>query len=288
VNVEVTLDLRPVATSIAVCPIDVGETAMRFRTELALVLFSVGSTAQAASSGGRYSTRPLTLGQQTLRFDLAPPDFALLDSGEINEGRGIAFTRASNGQTYFGLGAGLSYGVTDDVELGALVLPLLLHPEVRYGDAELYGRFRLVSGGFELALQAGGQLPTHTYGGFAFGMPMLVRAGTSARIDFGPELELMLPRRDTYANLDVPFAVHWDLGEGGFFGLRTGVFVPRFEGRGTSIKFGIQGGPILADGDLDLVFWFLFPELFHPAVRHGWFVADHFQIGVGISVRFGT
>ena len=34
--------------------------------------------------------------------------------------------------------------------------------------------------------------------------------------------------------------------------------------------------------------WLLFPELFHPAVRHGWFVADHFQVGVGISVRLGT
>jgi hypothetical protein len=182
----------------------------------------------------------------------------------------------------------LSYGVTDDVEVGALLLPLLLHPQVRYGDAELYGRFRLVSGRFELALQAGGQLPTHTHGGVAGGIPMLIRAGTSARIDTGPELELMLPRGGAYANLDVPLAVHWDLGEGGFFGLRTGVFVPHFEGRDTSIKFGLQGGPILAHGDLDLVFWFLFPELFHPAVRRGWFVADHFQVGVGISVRLGT
>jgi hypothetical protein len=29
-------------------------------------------------------------------------------------------------------------------------------------------------------------------------------------------------------------------------------------------------------------------ELVHPAVRHGWFVGDHCQLGAGISVRFGT
>jgi hypothetical protein len=266
---------------------------MLFRAELcfAVGLLAISSAAKAASSGGRYSTRPLTLGQQTLRLDLAPPDFALLDSGEINEGRGVAFT-AGNVQTSFGFGAGLSYGVTDDVELGALLLPLLLYPDVRYGDAEAFGRFRLVRGGFELALQASAQLPTHTYGGLAFGIPMLVRAGTNARIDTGPELELLLPRVrgsiDAYTNLDVPLAVHWDLGEGGFIGLRTGVFVPRLTGRDTIIKLGLQGGPILADGNLDLVFWLLFPELFHPAVRHDWFVADHFQLGAGISVRFGT
>jgi hypothetical protein len=134
---------------------------MLCRTDLCLAvgLLAVSSAAEAASSGGRHSTRPLTLGQQTLRLDLAPPDLALLDYGEINEGRGVAFTRAGNNQTYFGLGAGLSYGVIDDVELGALLLPLLVHPEVRYGDAEAFGRFRLVSGGFELALQAGAQPP---------------------------------------------------------------------------------------------------------------------------------
>jgi hypothetical protein len=264
---------------------------MSLRVPLALtgVLLSVSSAAAGASSGGRYSTRPITLGQQTLRLDLAPPDFALLDSGEINEGRGLAFTRAGNGQTYFGIGAGLSYGVTDDVELGALLLPLLLHPQVRYGDAEAYGRFRLVSGRFELALQAGAQVPTNTYGGVAFGVPMLARVGRSARIDFGPELEVMLPRArgGTYANLDVPFAVHWDLGQGGFFGLRSGVFLPQMHGNDTTVKFGLEGGPILADGNVDLVFWLLFPEMFHPGVLHGWFVGDHFQLGAGLSVRFG-
>jgi len=257
-------------------------------------LLALAARAEAAPSGGRYSARPLTLEARTLRLDFAPPDFALLDSGEVNEGRGVRLSRGADHQIYFGIGAGLGYGITDNVEVGALVLPLLLHPTVRYGDAEVYGRFRLLHGGrFALGLQAGLQLPTDTRTAAAFGVPMLAHVGDSVRLDFGPELEIPFYRdrgsMRPHANLDFPFAVAWDLGAGGFVGLRTGVFVPGAWPRDTSVKFGVQGGPILADGNVDLVLWVLWPTLLVPgAAPRDQVQPDHFEVGVGATIRLGT
>ncbi|MFC1642440.1 hypothetical protein ACFL5O_07105, partial [Myxococcota bacterium] len=124
------------------------------------------------------------------------------------------------------------------------------------------------------------------------------RVGTRARIDFGPELEIPMPRTDVdgdgdremdpRANLDFPFAVHWGFGASGFFGLRTGIFLPEMRARDVSVKLGIEGGPILADGDVDWVFWFLWPALLRPGHDPGPLNGDEFQLGTGLSIRIGT
>jgi len=196
------------------------------------------ASAQLRSVKTRWAERGLTMPNQTLRLDLAPPDHALLDSGVLGEGYGFRFSgwdadRDGDADDVVVLsGVGLAVGLTSAIELGAKVLPVRLAPDADYLDLEAYLRWAFVrTRAADIGLQFNLQLPTDRprMGGFGVGMPVRVRMGEVGRLDFGLELETLFWDIDADGevevdfNLDVPVALSFSITErfylGGSFGL---------------------------------------------------------------------
>lgn len=248
-----------------------------FRTSslAGLALATVLAVSTAAKAEG-YLSRPLTLPARTLRIDGGPPDFGLLDSGEIGEGRGLRVHKwEGNRSVASTLALGLGFGITDELEVGGKVLPFQLTPDADLQDLEAYLRFALLrSAGFDLALQAQLQLPDGDIG-LAFGVPMVIR-GDSFRLDTGGEVEFVF--EGSRANLDIPFAFNFALGGGAFLGGRTGVFVADMDT--VAVPLGIQGGAAASD-QLDLMAWFLWPAFMTPFEDRK-FNLPSWQVGLGV------
>ena len=245
----------------------------------------LASSHTHAEQIGPYSIRNLTLGSGTVRIDGGPPDWGYFHPGSpqwINENRGLRI-RADNNmdQTWAWLGLGLGVGVTDDVELGGLLLPIRMRPDSDIDDLELYGRFAFLDGTFEMAGQATVQLPTQTEPGLGLGLPMLVHATRAMRIDTGAEVEVLF-WEDTVVSLDLPLAFTWDLGRAGFLGLRTGMYY--WDMDALLIPAGIHGGGVLADGRVDIAGWFTWPG-FLATERNDALEVNTFELGFGVNAR---
>jgi hypothetical protein len=271
----------------AACILDepVNQTA-RTHVARAWILASLLLSSHAgAEQIGRYSVRSLTLGSGTVRVDGGPPDWGYFHPGGpqwINENRGLRVRVDNNAdRTWAWLGLGLGVGVTDDVELGGLLLPIRVTPDSDIDDLEVYGRFGLLEGTFEMAGQATVQLPAETDPGLGLGLPMLVHAGNALRIDTGVEIE-MLFWDDTVVSLDLPLAFTWDLGRVGFLGMRTGMYFRDMDA--LVVPAGIHGGGVLANGHVDIAGWFTWPG-FLATEREDALEVNSFEFGFGVNAR---
>ncbi len=221
-----------------------------FRLSISTLCVLIAGQAWADPSAGAkgtpvdYAKRGLVLGQGGLRADLAPRDFGLgfggvggrsitQDVPGLRIGRrdsyvpGLEGVRAAPEQTILQLTVGAGFGVTDELEVGTVLLPVHIAPNGDFGDIEFYGRYALLQGEVDVGAQLTLALPTNTRFGIGLGAPVIFRMGP-VRIDTGAELELLFGD-DTAVDLDLPVAVAIDVGDGFFFGIRSGFFVPDFE-----------------------------------------------------------
>ncbi|MCB9707710.1 MAG: hypothetical protein H6714_02815 [Myxococcales bacterium] len=290
---------------------------------LASIFFAAGPVHAEAGQWGqskvRYASRSMILDRGTLRVDLGPQDFAMLNSGLINNGRGLRIFDAGDDVGLYH-GAGASVGILDNLEAGALLFPLLFAPEFEFGAIEGYARYRLLrKARVEVGVQAGLQLGTGNYGygagrlaggvagsiirgaevDFATsgGIVVLLRPSPMVRIDTGAELELYVWDRfplsrhgsELHANLDLPFAVNVNVTENLFFGGKFGMLFPTQDLDYFSIGLGIQGGYTLAEGVADITGWLTWDQLFTPGVPDGVdsVHGDGWQIGAGANLYVG-
>lgn len=271
-----------------------------------------GAATARADQIGAYSVRSLTLGRGTLRVDGGAPDFGYFHPASpqwLNENRGFRLqVPPPDGDVAAWLGVGFAGGITDDIEVGGLVLPIKLGPEADIDDLEAYGRFRFLDGPFEMAFQATVQFPAYTEWGLGLGLPMLAHVGRSLRIDTGFELEMLFWDQNTVAAVDVPAAFTWDLGAHGFLGLRTGMYASdliddhdRNDDLGVVFPLGMHGGGVLGRGNIDLSAWFIWPWFLDPGrerrdpqpnrpdnTEPHPFEVEGFEIGFGINGRIPT
>jgi hypothetical protein len=179
--------------------------------------------------------RPLTLPGGVLRWD------AGVDVLRVMQVDGTAA----------GIHLGLGYGITDDFEVGGVLLPLQAFigstdGEVGFGDISLYGQYRFVRGDVEVGARLDVTLPTRSWSTLerpvwlGFGIPVLLRLGDVARIDTGVQVAMRLnpefgstlnaagsPLLRTYplptrSATGVPFVLTVNATEQIYLGLRTG------------------------------------------------------------------
>lgn len=237
-----------------------------------------------ATSGG-FSSRPLTLPRRYLRIDLNPSDYGYMDhvslanTNSLNNDRGLRLGVAEADEVSLGLGAGLGYGILNELEVGGLIFPFLFHPDFDFGDMELYGRYAFLKGDAQLAVQLTMQIPTRTDFGIGIGLPARFRIASSARIDTGLELELIFTN-DESVNLDIPFALDFDVGNSGFLGLRSGIILPDMDD--AAINLGVQGG-FNVEGAADLCASFNWPRFFWTGPGDA-VNPDTFEIVFGASI----
>lgn len=220
------------------------------------LICALPSAAQAAEmlAQGGYAERPLSLDKGTLRIDMAPPDFGYMDFGEINDGRG-ALRMNGNADRGVGVysGVGAAIGIIKDLEAGALLFPIPIHPNFDFGNMEAYVRYQITHGTFQLGAQATVQIPTGGRFGVGLGMPMRIAASDLVRIDTGFEFEFMA--NPGQVHLDVPLAVAFDINDVFFIGPRTGLRFPVM--RELQMPLGLFLGGTIADA-VDLTGSFTF------------------------------
>lgn len=221
-----------------------------------------------AAAGGyalKFAARPLTLSKMTLRGEF---DFTLAKLPVIDPAVGIAL--------------GAAFGITDDLEVGATVVPLTLAPSAGYGDIPLYGRFRFLRGNFQLAGHLGLNIPTSTDFGLTPGVVGLFETN-NLRLDFGVLVPLRFGDQLGKA-LNIPITVSYNFTDNLWAHIRTGVNLPNFDT--LVIPLGFGGFYAVGKGNqpmLDLGVTFDWP-LYLQTGGGDALVFDAFTIGV--AARF--
>lgn len=204
---------------------------------LALLVFFPCLVHAQPATGRSYSARGTTLQARTLRIDLGPYERGINDSGTILGPFGSAYglrVQVNTGDdddgndVGVGFGAGISYGITDELEVGALLLPINTYGE-DFGHITPYLRWAFVNlPKFQMGLQPSLAIPLSDNLGLGTGLPMNIRAGRRVRIETGIELEIYFDTGDddgtdddAYLHLDIPFALGIDVGRHGYIGPRV-------------------------------------------------------------------
>jgi hypothetical protein len=214
---------------------------------------AAGPAEEAAPSGieATYASRGITLAEGTLRIDVGPYEHGINDSGIILGPLGVDnygirvqhFGQAGSNDNLTFMGIGAAYGVFDELEVGALLVPVLLAPNGAFADMALYGRYAFFKRDW---VEVGGQLamsfPTGSRNfGLGFGAPVTFRFIDRLRIDTGLELELGLHSGgDQYVGLDIPIAATYNITDSGFVGAHLAFTAYDFQG--LVVPLGAQGG----------------------------------------------
>lgn len=227
---------------------------------------TVAEAAPAPASSGRYpinnAKRPLNLGAKILRADL---DFLI--------------AKPPIGDAGIGLALGAAFGITDDLEVGATVLPLSLSPSTNYGDIPIYGQYRFLSGGaLELGAQLGLRIPTSTDFGLRPGLRALYASGN---LSISADVFLNLTFSDPLGKaLEIPVSIQYNFAENFYAALNLGIFLPEFDA--LVIPLGLQAYYTIAQGSqpmLDVGASFTFPT-YIQTIGGDALVLDNFVIGL--------
>ncbi len=224
----------------------------------------------ASPDSGAYPTsyvaRPITLARGLLRADASVQHLRIRAVTPLGT--------ASASTTAIRLGAG--FGITGDIEAGlstqAIANPLSIaqaswggltlsvDPEFEFGDIGFYGRYRLLRGQLELALEGGVNLPLQ--GAFAFWIaaPLRYTMGALA-LDTGLALGVQLPSGGTLLNVLLPLRPRFAVTPSIYAGLDTGLQLAMLDGDGWAVPLGLEAGYVLATSGnpLDLFVNFAFP-----------------------------
>jgi hypothetical protein len=153
---------------------------------LGLTLASAEALAQDEAGGGhpvRYVDRPLTLPERTLRID---GHFPTMKLGYL-----------PGNDVFFGFFAGAAYGIIDDLEVAATVIPLTFTPDkVRFQDPVLGATYRFFHNDvIEIGVGGRFQIPVDDGRYFLFNprLPIVIHAGDIVRIDTGVNLSVGAP-----------------------------------------------------------------------------------------------
>ncbi|MCG8557186.1 MAG: hypothetical protein MJD61_18145 [Proteobacteria bacterium] len=209
---------------------------------LAFAVMTLGALPAQASRRypRRYAARPLVLPSRVLRFD----------------GQLAWMVRSSRDRV--GLDLGLGLGVSQDLELGGLLLPVVLEPQTQYGQPFVYGLYRLARGGAQAGLLAGLWLPaTGVATRLTLGPPLRVRVGSSVRVDLAALLDIGLGRGQG-SGLRMPGALALQLGSSTFVGPEWELRFLEFERAqaGAGLLLGATlGEPKRVAGDVTFRLW---------------------------------
>lgn len=242
-----------------------------FATLVTLLTLASGAAAQEvpAPPDGTATGYPLSNAQRPLT----------LPAGLLHIDAGLGFSKICPGfggtgrcaRTLVAMSVGASYGITDDLEIGALVLPLLFSPDFDYGDPSLYAQYRFVTGDVEVGVRADITFPV--LGRF------LAEVGVPVWFKLSPTVALRTGGFLTFADvgeagvgLSLPFAAVFNATESLWLGVDTGMsFLFNSGGPGDTfvMPLTLQVGYAIPGGSgaplLDVVGSFGFPLFFYPA-----------------------
>ncbi|MBK8171725.1 MAG: hypothetical protein IPK60_15445 [Sandaracinaceae bacterium] len=215
--------------------------------------------------------RPLVTPQGTLTIVASPLNPFRLDGG-------LSFTHAGTNfsgdlpitlstPTIVSMNAGVSYAPIDNLEVGAMVLPVQLTNGAGYNNPTLYGVYRFMQGTFEMGGGLALSLPVQsgTKFGVTLALPMYYHMSATTRLETGVLFGMYFsdPMRNS---LYLPIGVTTNVTDNIFLGVRTGLQFSDLSNAGDTLALPLylQGGYTVASSStggplLDLVAQFGFP-----------------------------
>lgn len=241
----------------------------------------------AAESDGlplAYSQRPLTLTEGTLRGDL---EFSIAHIS-VTFFDPIAMMTSTISDSAVFMHAGVGFGITDDLEVGATLLPLLLDPEIRYERPSIYGIYRFLEGSVEVGGSLAVIFPIEGDFGLVPGIPVEILIGDNMLLGTGVTLPIEFADPDAIVSLEIPVDFALNVTPNLFFGARTGFLIPDFEFDFFTIPLAVMGGYTLESGSggplADLMVSFGFPAFLQPASDGDAVVTNLWMLTFGGSV----
>lgn len=219
-----------------------------------------------------FAQRPLTLPRMTLAPEVSF-DVAHVAFGGQRSATGV------------GMEIGAHFGILDDLEVGAVVLPLEFSPDFAYGNPRLEATFRFLKGTVEMGARLRTIFGLHSGNTGVIlepGLPILIHIGEAARIDTGVFVPMAfstspgdLPvSSSTTIGLNIPFQFIYDVIPELHIGANTGLGIYDFAHAGDEIyiplgfvagyAIGNEKGPLV---DIDP--YFKFPYFAIPGAGSG-------------------
>ncbi len=231
-----------------------------------------------------FSQRPLTLSEGTLAIDaeLSYTGFASIETpvGSIDIDPIIQ------------LRAGASYGINEDLEVGAVVLPLVLSPETDYGNPALYGVYRFQKGSFQIGAGLAAIIPVQDGSDFVLqaGLPMRLAINDASRIDFTPTFQFVFGD-STITNFALPIDFSVNFNRPFFLVAGLGINAPDLDFDLVTIPLSVGVGYTLGTGDTplaDIIAEFELPAFAgKDAAGDFQFSADVYQFGIAGRIYLG-
>jgi len=282
---------------------------MRFRAVLSSLAASALSFALCGSARadddyrrpgleGQWSRRHLTAPMNSLRIVAGPGQPMLMGERfgtQIPEGGGQVIhdpalaTGATDNDTQTWLRGGVSFGLTQDWEAGALFIPFEFDPKVTFSNITVFitRGFRFTN--VDLGLRLSFQTPHKDSGGGRVwdmnpGVPLLVRAG---RVRFDAAVFVPFATRDWWVGVNVPVRVAWSLTPHWFVAAESGFVVPKFEEahRATFPLGGLLGYTgLFGSKVVDLTAMFSWDSFLRPSPPDGEsaLAPSAYRVGLGV------
>lgn len=242
----------------------------------------------------RYAERPLTLPALMLR-----PDFDLLLRHQPTF---TSMTGPIEPDPFFGIALGAGFGIADDVEVGAQLVPVSFSPVTRFsrppditGLPWLYGRFRFLTEPFELGAEARIYLPVPSTNSpdarinadFGTDIALLARFHVSEMVRLDAQIffrvALQKDPQEWAAGLGVPVALVVSPVEFIFAGVEIAPLIDRFDALVVPVTLFV-GGTVALDSAplLDIIGRFGLPSFIRVRETEGGVYGDPWELGVNV------
>lgn len=175
----------------------------------------------------------------------------------------IKFDNPFVDDVFLSLNASYDYGILENLTAGVLAVPLALSPEADYGNPRVYGRYRLLSGAFDLGVNLGITLPIQSGSDLGIDVGVLARFFLNKATYLNAGIYLGISFADgTPLSLSIPVELAISFTRNIFFSVDTGFNIANLDGDSFAIPLGVglgytlegaTGGPML---DLYLKFGF--------------------------------
>ncbi|MBK8258851.1 MAG: hypothetical protein IPK82_40105 [Polyangiaceae bacterium] len=200
-----------------------------------LVSLFISASASAQDGNQRYPVayvdRPLTLPS----FGLSP-DVTFDATQIVQDPNAVERTL----QTNIAFAAGLTFGITEDLEARASIGTLRIMPEFQYLEPRVGVTFRFVGAEqFNMGIRAETTaltLPGEAGVRLEASIPFLIRMGSSARLDLAPGAPITIQEQKAVTfGLNVPLAFAFQVVEALHIGARTSVAIVDFANPGENL-----------------------------------------------------
>ena len=203
---------------------------------LSLTALLLAAPAARAQDGGQnyplaYVDRPLTLPSITLS-----PDVSFDATQIVQDPSAVEKTL----QTNLAFSGGFGFGITDDLELRASIGTIQFAPAFNYLEPRLGATYRFVGADqFNMGIHASATVLTLAGAGgvrFEAAVPLLIRLGSSARLDLAPGAPVTFQEnKATTFGLNVPVAFAFQIVEPIHIGARTSAMITDFNAPGENL-----------------------------------------------------